>query len=705
MFTRLEYLVGTDPGVMTRLPSIYLKCTSMIMDTMNYSINYAASLTSEVQHRSHNHVVTQQAVRVTSPSLQTSTADQVSLSGRDSDKILRQKVQKCSEVKMGLQYLGTGFSVTNEIINPKDELSMFQQICGGESICIYKGYLSPGDPFHIISRRHYGFPFSASIYINGLIAARISWCCEYRQHVGFQQGRRGCFRITQLSGGQPCYRCVQHYKKYQIKAGRKQSAGSTCEGDISSKQKATNEEEMMGNLETNTWEPHNLHSTAPNTRSIHPERRRRRRTKKKPLKEEDSDSEQENQHRRPRRRKGSRASSKMRLFREHDQMEPAEGNPEEIRDSPVHRRAGAIHTLKRNKGSTDQGDQEAADTSQTQGPENSSQHVEEKDTGQTIHIRLVKAISEWSAHSEVELSDSSESNDIPANVTALEQVAAEGQEQVSEVGAAEEEGLVCQIVDLMAVLQECDEVDHLVLRNIGLTDALLHRLVPAISASKSEVENINLNLNKIGPEGAKTIVHLLGDKPCVKSLLLYGNQLGAVGIRTIMDGLSDLWCSVNGAPRVSSTNLCNFHLSELDIGGNQMDSEGLRSVASFLKLNPPLRQLCLAQSSVAAIEAWAELFNAMKVNTEVIHLLLDENSLGDPGAKLLSEVIQVNQSLQSLDLDGNKIGEEGGHAISQSLHSSSACPLTNISLENNSISAGTMEAINRSLITRATRCG
>ncbi|XP_069610608.1 glutamate-rich protein 3-like [Ranitomeya imitator] len=611
---------------------------------------------------------------------------------------------------MGLQYLGTGFSVTNEIINPKDEFSMFQQICGGESICIYKGYLSPGgkclvraDTFHIISRRHYGFPFSASIYINGLIAARISWCCEYRQHVGFKQGRRGCFRITQLSGGQPCYRCVKHCKKYQIKAGRKQSASSNCEGSISSEQKATNEEEMMGNLETNTWEPQSLHSTAPNTRAIHPERRRRTK-KKKPLREEDSDSEQENQRQRPQRRKGSRTSSKMRSLREQDQTEPAEGDHEEIRtpDSPVHRRAGAIHTLGRNKGSTNQGDNEAADTSQTQGPENSSRHVEEKDTEQTIH-RLVKAISEWSAHSEVELSDSSESNDSPASDTALEQVAAEGLEQVSEVAAAE--GLVCQIVDLMTVLKECDEVDHLVLRNIGLTDALLHRLAPAISTSKSEVENINLNLNEIGPEGAKTIVRLLGEKPCVKSLLLYGNQLGAVGIRTLMAGLSDLWHSVYGAPRVSSTNLCNFHLSELDIGGNQMDSEGLRSVASFLKLNPPLRQLCLAQSSVAAIDAWAELFNAMKVNTKVIHLLLDENSLGDPGAKLLSEVIQVNQSLQSLDLDGNEIGEEGGHAISQSLHSSSACTLINISLENNSISAGTMEAIKRSLITRANRCG
>lgn len=53
-------------------------------------------------------------------------------------------LNKRSNVKMILQYLGTGFSITNEMINPKDEVSVFQQICGGESICVFKGYLSPG---------------------------------------------------------------------------------------------------------------------------------------------------------------------------------------------------------------------------------------------------------------------------------------------------------------------------------------------------------------------------------------------------------------------------------------------------------------------------------------------------------------------------------------------------------------------------------
>jgi len=44
------------------------------------------------------------------------------------------------------------------------------------------------------------------MYVNGLMTARISSCCEYRYSPGFQQGSRGCFRLAWLSGGLPCHR-------------------------------------------------------------------------------------------------------------------------------------------------------------------------------------------------------------------------------------------------------------------------------------------------------------------------------------------------------------------------------------------------------------------------------------------------------------------------------------------------------------------
>lgn len=64
----------------------------------------------------------------------------------------------------------------------------------------------PPEQFQFTSQRHLGFPFSATIFVNGIMAARISSCCEYRYAPGFQQGRRSCFRLTRLNGGKPCYK-------------------------------------------------------------------------------------------------------------------------------------------------------------------------------------------------------------------------------------------------------------------------------------------------------------------------------------------------------------------------------------------------------------------------------------------------------------------------------------------------------------------
>ncbi|XP_075042221.1 uncharacterized protein LOC142101728 [Mixophyes fleayi] len=293
-------MISKDPGIMGQLPCLYLKCTSMIMNTMNFSIDYSAPFIPNLLKSSGNNSVTKRTSQLNSPSQQkfSKSGYQVSQTDYDSNnKIIPQALNKPTNVRMSLQYLGTGISVTNEVIKPKDELSMFQQVCGGESICVFKGYVSPGDTFQIISRRHYGYPFSASIYINGLIAARISWCCEYRNHVGFQQGRRGCFRITQLSGGKPCNRCAEFnsQKKYQIKPGGECSVARTCERSVTSQEK----EKTMGTMELMTWSTQSLYTAPSNkqpaTPEVHePPARRRRRVKKKTTPKEESDSEQEN---------------------------------------------------------------------------------------------------------------------------------------------------------------------------------------------------------------------------------------------------------------------------------------------------------------------------------------------------------------------------------------------------------------------------
>ncbi|XP_069468249.1 uncharacterized protein [Ambystoma mexicanum] len=265
-----------------------------------------------------------------------------------------------------------------------------------------------------------------------------------------------------------------------------------------------------------------------------------------------------------------------------------------------------------------------------------------------------------------------------------------------------------QITDMLAVLRECDEVDQLVLRNTGMTDDLLEMLTKALIESQSDIETINLNLNNLGPTGARDIVQLLKAKPSLKRLLLFGNQMGDEGIMALMAGLSDLLekehfgkAKLQASPTTETAaednQLKSLNLIELDIGGNHLTSKGLWSVASFLRMNPPIQYLGLAQSNIESLEGWMEFFDSMKANTNITHLLLDENNLGDDGTRLLADMLKVNQSLCKIDLDCNNIGEEGATAIIESLTTNAHSFLVQVSLDENQVSVETRDKINELL--------
>ncbi|XP_068105169.1 glutamate rich 3-like [Hyperolius riggenbachi] len=808
-FLWVEQLMEGDSALMVPLPCISLRSSSMIMDTMNFNINYSFPFVPRWRRTSFSSITG----KISSPSqpvlLRSTSTYQISQSRTVCSKISPQTLKR-SNVKMTFQFLGTGFSVTNEIINPKDELSMFQQICGGESICVFKGYLSPGDLFPIISRRHYGFPFSASIYINGLIAARISSCCEYRYHVGFQQGRGGCFRVIELSGGKPCYRCAE-LQDQKTRPSRRNSVCSRNEDTPSIQEKVPEvtdtREKVEEAAESRPEKPPDVSDSLPST---HPtpqappvpltRQKRRRRVKKsarRPSKSE-SDSEQENKmstanrrQRRPRDR-DCRRSQKLTPDTE-NATEMGAGRARGCHVMPSISEDATVSSV--DKEETSKGVKgspgiavtrednspgktkwlEAADAARTNRGHNQdndrvdAQGAPLRHSIQTIHGRLARALREDTHHSDVELSDSSDSSDILSisgtstkemslphleqraaaerteevvdgvNVLSLktsnhaplppksdQQAAAESMEVTAEVRSPEdessvpeldqkkaeeertegdneetpktaadeeEEGLLSQISDLAAVLQESDEVHQLVLRNTGMTDRMLQQLMPAIVDSKSEMETINLNLNEISPEGVQSLVQLLRVKPSIESLLLYGNQLGDKGIKILMGGLSDILVSQQEAAALSSHDTPLLRLSELDIGGNDMDDEALKSVADYLRLDPPLKHLGLAHISVQSADAWRDLFDAVKENTNLTHLLLDENGLGDAGAREVAEVIRVNRALVTIDLDGNEIGEEGGAAIVEILTAITGTPLTTISLDDNAISEVTVSTI------------
>lgn len=63
------------------------------------------------------------------------------------------------------------------------------------------------DTFHFTSKRHHGFPFSLTFYLNGMQVGRLSSCCEYKHRKGTRLGgKHGHFGFVNVERSSPCYR-------------------------------------------------------------------------------------------------------------------------------------------------------------------------------------------------------------------------------------------------------------------------------------------------------------------------------------------------------------------------------------------------------------------------------------------------------------------------------------------------------------------
>lgn len=139
-------------------------------------------------------------------------------------------------------------------------------------------------------------------------------------------------------------------------------------------------------------------------------------------------------------------------------------------------------------------------------------------------------------------------------------------------------------------------------------------------------------------------------------------------------------------------------LTELDLGGNGLSNDGLRVLATYMRYHSKLHYLALAQTTGADITAWTVLFDSLKANSKLTHIILDECRLGDHGAKLFAETLRSNEAIKTVDLDGNGICDDGGSAILDALVSRKQSPLQKLSMEEgNFISTALMVKILKEL--------
>ncbi|KAM9821627.1 uncharacterized protein ACBT44_007139 isoform 4-T4 [Syngnathus typhle] len=645
-----------------------------------------------------------------------------------------QREAKKSNVTVTMTYLGQGHRGSS-----RDELQVLQQVNGGENICVFKGLLTPGDQFQFISQRHRSFPFSASLYVDGIKVGRISSCCEYRYSPGFQQGKKSCFRLSWLAGGMPCHRCTSLRRQY---SSCQQLNNSTKESLVlplvrrSDPNAATAASCPSSPLFTPTKTEkksarrHVKDKAGGSADSGHPaaikERRRKGQTDQSRSKDKTATSRSSPGSTLSHKNEGRASSARQDLQRQGSRgtHEPnisktahtlGETGPTLIRhcgDKTPKINIGFVFqdclqdeevlTKQKREKARESNRKSRAGDGQTDFHEQYVQMSSELEKSPSKHNwfqanmlqrrRLQKRLASGLAQpsSDAELSEGSD--------TVLR---ADGEPDKKEDGEGEEEktlqngDLQAQLEAMITVLSTSDEVEQLVLRNTDLTDQLLLIVADALKSSSSEVALLNLNLNLIGPDGARILLDVLKVKPQVKSLHLFGNRLCDDGALALLSGIAELQEQTSRAAAAAnlSTGENFFSLVELDIGGNNLSGVGLKVLASYMRQHSHLQYLGLAQTGGPDLAVWKELFDSLKGNDWLTHIILDENNLGDPGVRLLADVLKSNPRLQMVDLDGNHVTDVGGNHLVEALLCRGHVPMRHLSLAENNISSGLMRRI------------
>lgn len=124
--------------------------------------------------------------------------------------------------------------------------------------------------------------------------------------------------------------------------------------------------------------------------------------------------------------------------------------------------------------------------------------------------------------------------------------------------------------------------------------------------------------------------------------------------------------------------------TSVNLRGNQIQGEGAKELAMFLKGETNLSRLLLEWNNIGLFDhGMIELANALTVNTTLTELDLRNNNIGPTGAQCLAKALRRNTTLTSLDLRWNCIGSVGGQDLVSALEKNFA--LTQVFTSGNDI--------------------
>jgi Ran GTPase-activating protein (RanGAP) involved in mRNA processing and transport len=114
---------------------------------------------------------------------------------------------------------------------------------------------------------------------------------------------------------------------------------------------------------------------------------------------------------------------------------------------------------------------------------------------------------------------------------------------------------------------------------------------------------------------------------------------------------------------------------------NNIGDDGAKALAGALKTNKALQILYLDDTNIGDDGAKA-LADALKTNKALQTLYLIANNMSDDGAVAMAEALKTNKALQKLDLDRNNIGDDGAKALADALKTNKALQILHL-CENN----------------------
>ncbi|KAH6928101.1 hypothetical protein HPB50_012004 [Hyalomma asiaticum] len=173
-------------------------------------------------------------------------------SSRDDLGATKNHFPKKSDCKVSLLFRGSGTRKTVAEAR-QSVVRVTQQHCGGTSLTVFDGRVSPGETFAFASRRHCGYPFSVVVFVDDIRDVQLSSCCEYRYNVGARLGgSQGRFTLAKLEGGSPCYRCVLEKRLKELPTEEPEQTpppGSTAEESSGLSSPVTSSSETVDGLE------------------------------------------------------------------------------------------------------------------------------------------------------------------------------------------------------------------------------------------------------------------------------------------------------------------------------------------------------------------------------------------------------------------------------------------------------------------------